>query len=214
MAREEVELPFIRIEVTVLLAILERLSKETKFEITGKTSDHIFESIEDIKSNLAAFVRAPVIEFGPVEFDTRGNYSTPTLSFKLGELSRKDAEYTVVDARILMKSLEQELIRYKNSLADPSVRLWPARFFLFIATTWIFIGHALSLEVDNEIMVFSFFLLTVIWMILEKSVLRHVFGGNTVFYQPRETWYQRHSSELFVFVGTVGTVVAALASFF
>ena len=209
------ELPFIRIEVTKFLAILERVSGD-KYKITGRNSEVIFESIEDIKSHLAEFVRAPVIKIGPVEIDTRGNYNSPRLSSELNELNRIDADYTTDDAQILMKSLEQELIPFKRRLANPSVRLLPARLFLFIGVIWVPIVAALSLDADNNFMVYVFLLLSVIWLGLEKFVFRHVFGGNTVYYQPRETWYQRHSRELFsgAFSAVFGAVAGAVATFF
>ena len=119
---ESVELPHIRIEVTELLEILERVSGG-KYDITSETASVEFESIEEIKSQLAEFAQADTITIGPVKFDTGRKWGdSPMLTISLFESRWEDVDYTIEDARLLMNGLEKEVTSYKKMVLTPWAR--------------------------------------------------------------------------------------------
>ena len=134
---EKVEIPNIRIEVTELLEILERISGE-KYPITGETSGFKFESIEDMMIHLAECAQANTIKIGPVVFDTGRRWGdSPTLSIDLSEWRLMDIGYNADDARILMASLEQELIPFKKWVVHPAVIMVPNIILLVVCLFWL-----------------------------------------------------------------------------
>ena len=208
---ESVELSHIRIEVTELLEILKRVSGD-KYEITSETSSTIFESVEEMKSHLAESARAETITIGPVEFETGRKWrDTPKLSICLYEWRWEDVDYTIEDARLLMNALEKELISYKRWLASPLA--------MALFRIPIFAGPILALSAlrgylfgfdwtqpSTAIGGWIFFIPGAVTIFATgEYLLKKAIGEYTVFYQPRETWWQRHSGEVFV-----GAVIAAI----
>ena len=224
---EKVELPNIRIEVSELLEILERISGG-KYQVTGETSDTTFESIKDMKTHLAECARVNSIKIGPVDFDTGRRWGdTPTLSIHFCRWEFEDIVYTADEAQPLMNALKEELILYKSWLASP----WVRKLFMGIPTIGIVWAGVtlLNYEPDpNRVLLFQLvsaakalivtimtimtMMLTLIWAYLERIVFKKVIGENTVFHQPRETWYHRNSSQ--IYVGAFTAVVGAVASHF
>ena len=223
--RAKVELPNIRIEVTELLGILERISGG-KYPITGETSDIIFESVEDMMIHLAECAQVNSIKIGPVVFDTGRRWrDSPTLSIDLSKWQIMDVDYNADEARILMKSLEQELIPFKKWLARPAVRRVPNFFLMVIVVFWLLpitlVNDLLPLvtvlpplvpEALYRTSMISFIPVFVIWVFAVEPILKKAIGENAVYHQPRETWYQRHSGQ--IFVGAITAVCGAVATFF
>ena len=221
MPRQEmIDLPHIRIAVTELLEILERVS-DGKFEVIGKTSDVMFENIEDMNSHLAECARVSYIEIGPVVLHIHGDWMSPVLTIDLYELHRPEIGCTIDEARMLMKSMEQELTPYKSWLATSFVRgLFAVTMTIGITLAVLYVRNYLlgpdlvqSTQLSSVIIRLIFF---IFWSALLGwigiTVLEKAIGENTVFHQPRESWWQRHSSQ--IFVGAFTAVFGAAATFF
>ena len=226
--RDEVDLPHIRIEAIELIELLERVSGG-KYEVTATCSNVIFNDIEEMKAHLALFAQNPTIKLGPLVLRTRGDWMSPTLHIDSSELQRNEVGYTISEAQIVMHSLEAELTRYKRRLASPSVRqqsgilivvgvLWAVFTIItnLIRFVWVSPTRPISEDFSTTIAALVLILLGASWAYLVEPVLTMVVGENTVFYQPRETWWHRHSRELFsgVFSAAIVALIGAVLHFY
>ena len=189
----------------------------------------MFENIEEMKAHLAQFAQNPTIEIGPVVLCTNGDWMSPRLSIKPSDVYKNEVGYTIDEAQMLLKSLEQELIPYRKWLANPLARQLP--MILTIAGTgwavltlftylsgpaWVRPAQPTPEEVATNSVAIWVILLSVIWSYLGEPVLKMIIGDNTVFHQPRETWWHRHSNELIVGALSAGLTAAlgAVATYY
>lgn len=214
-SHERNSLPFLRIEVSELLQVLERVSAG-KHKISAETNSLEFESIEEIRSHKAEFAQRPRVNIGPVEFDSGTAMSPPSLSITLYKLRREDNKDAVPQAQVLLKALEKELLAYRSRLANPYTGV-----FLSLCVGLVCLVFFLIWAGDQPLS-FSYVVqaIAVVWIAQQATgfVLKRLVGEDTIFYRPRETWLQRHSSELVVGVlaaavsGVVGSIVTLLLS--
>jgi hypothetical protein len=198
---EKVQLPYLRIEVTELLDILERVSGG-KHQITGETSDVIFDNIEEIRRHKAEFAQRPTIKVGPVELETEDYSGRPTLSIFMFQLRRTDNADAVAEAQVLLNALEKELLPYSSRLANKNFQ---SALVVAISALASLLSVLLYQHPSSGLVYWS--TLMIVYLVsagILDRVLKKLAGDRSVFHQPRETWLQRHS------VPTISAVVAAV----
>jgi hypothetical protein len=201
-------LPALRIEVSELLQILERVSAG-KFKITAETTDAQFESVDEMKSHMAEFAHATKINVGPVGIETGNQYSLPRLYVSFHGM-RSGAEPTAVDeAKLLLQALEKELLPYKSKMANPKFRNLATLLFTIICTALVLASFSFQ---DAGSASWPWLSISLVPLLFTDPAMKWLVGVSTVSFQPRETWFQRHSSELIV--GIVTALAGAGASYY
>ena len=108
-------LPYIRLEVIQLLYILERIAGD-RYEVTARSCGNTYDNIDEMKSCPGEFARHPVIQVGPVTFNTGENSGLPELSIEQEQLEKLRCESgdALEQALVLLDSLDAELVRYNS----------------------------------------------------------------------------------------------------
>lgn len=191
---ETVQLPHLRIEVSELLEILERVAGQNH-QITAETVDVGFDDLEEMKTHKAEISERPKIKVGPVELKTEDYSGRPSLSVYLSELRRTNDVTGIEEAQLLLKAIEKELLPFASRLAHPMFRT-----IVSAAASIILTALLVWPNYDSGAGTLQFYvvLLSVYWLLAAAfgALLRRLAGDRTVYHQPRETWLQRNSGLL------------------
>ena len=208
------KLPYLRIEVSELLKILERVAAG-RYKITAETSSFEFESLEEMSAQKGQLCHDPTILNGPVEFKSSHSVLEPELGINLIALRHNEGSEATEQAKNLMDALEKELIHYKSPLSNPMTRTIASIVFSIFSVVLYLFYTTPSTEIDAYFWV-GFIMALLIPSQIANAIMKKAVGLSTIYYQPRETWLQRHSSELLAgsVSGAVGASIGAIVTYF